>query len=118
MAVIERCYDDDQLTVESLSLTIFSSRRQLQRSFAEAGTSVQERLYVVRMERAAELLHETSLPIAEVARRVGYRQPPHFAKAFRRLYGRTPSQWRSDVGRGLGRQPSVSGLPVDRRPAA
>lgn len=116
--MIERCYEDDQLTVESVSRTIFSSRRQLQRSFAEAGTSVQERLYLVRMERAAELLHESSLPIADIARSVGYRQPPHFAKAFRRLYGLTPSQWRGEPERGLARHRAASGMPLDRRSAA
>ena len=116
--MIECCYDDDQLTVESLSRRIFSSRRQLQRSFAEAGTSVQERLFLVRMERAAELLHESALPVAEIARSVGYRQPPHFAKAFRRLYGLTPSQWRGGVEQGLARHPSASGMPLDRRSAA
>ena len=99
LTLIEVSYPDDQLTVDDLSDRIFSSRRQLQRAFAEAGTSVQERLHAVRMQHAAELLHESQLPVAQVARRVGYRQPPQFAKAFRRHYGRTPSQWRSEPGR-------------------
>lgn len=94
--MIEASYDDDRLTVDDLSHRIFSSRRQLQRAFAEAGTSVQECLHAVRMQRAAELLHESSLPVAVVARSVGYRQPPQFAKAFRRHYELTPSQWRSE----------------------
>ena len=94
VAVIERSYADDRLTVTGLSRDIYSSRRQLQRSFAEAGTSVRDTLHTVRMERAAELLRESSLPVAEVARRVGYRQPAQFAKAFRRCHGLSPSQWR------------------------
>jgi AraC-like DNA-binding protein len=95
LSLIEVSYHDDRLTVDDLSDRIFSSRRQLQRAFAEAGTSVQECLHAVRMRRAAELLHESSLPVAEVAHSVGYRQPPQFAKAFRRQYALTPSQWRS-----------------------
>ena len=93
--MIEVSYHDDRLNVDDLSDRIFSSRRQLQRAFAEAGTSVQECLHAVRMRRAAELLQESSLPVAEVAHSVGYRQPPQFAKAFRRQYALTPSQWRT-----------------------
>ena len=92
---IELSYDDDQLTVDGLSQKIFTSRRQLQRAFAESGTSVQERLYALRMERAAELLQASALSVAEVAHSVGYRQPPQFAKAFRRYYRLSPSQWRN-----------------------
>ena len=94
---IEQSYDDDQLTVDGLSQKIFTSRRQLQRAFAESGTSVQERLHATRMERAAELLHQSSLPVAEVARSVGYRQPAQFAKAFRRYHQLAPSQWRNST---------------------
>lgn len=95
LTLIAESYHDDRLTVDDLSHKIFSSRRQLQRAFAEAGTSVQECLHAERMRRAAELLHGSSLPVAQVARRVGYRQPPQFAKAFRRHYQLTPSQWRT-----------------------
>ncbi len=94
---IELSYDDDRLTVDGLSERIFTSRRQLQRAFAESGTSVQERLHAVRMQRAAELLHESSLSVAEIARSVGYRQPAQFAKAFRRYYQLAPSQWRNSI---------------------
>ncbi len=94
---IELSYDDDQLTVDDLSQKIFTSRRQLQRAFAESGTSVQERLHAVRMQRAAELLQASSLTVAEVASSVGYRQPPQFAKAFRRYHKLAPSQWRNSI---------------------
>ena len=94
---IELSYGDDQLTVDGLSQRIFTSRRQLQRAFAESGTSVQERLHAIRMERAAELLQASSLSVAAVARSVGYRQPAQFAKAFRRYYELAPSQWRNSI---------------------
>lgn len=93
--LIELHYDDDRLKVDDLSQKVFTSRRQLQRAFAEAGTSVQERLHTVRMERSAELLQGSSLTVAQVARSVGYRQPAQFAKAFRRYYQLSPSEWRN-----------------------
>ena len=98
VAVIELSYDDERLSVDGLSREIYASPRQLQRAFAEAGTSVRDRVFEVRMERAAALLRESSLPVAVVARSVGYRQPAQFAKAFRRRYGHAPSQWRNGVG--------------------
>jgi len=98
LEVIQRTYDDQGLTVDSLSKRLFVSRRQLQRAFTEAGTSVQESLHAVRMERAAELLHDTSMPVAEIARSVGYRHSAQFAKAFRRYHGVPPSQWRRRAG--------------------
>jgi transcriptional regulator GlxA family with amidase domain len=97
LAVIERSYGDNRLTVDRISRDIFSSRRQVQRCFAEAGTSVQERLHAVRMERAAELLQSSSLPVGQVTRMVGYRAQAQFAKAFRRYHGMPPSRWRASA---------------------
>ena len=101
LAMIERSYSDERLTVTELSRGIYSSRRQVQRSFAEAGTSVRETLHTIRMRRAAELLRESALPVAQIGQRVGYRQPAQFAKAFRRYHGVSPSQWREGGERRL-----------------
>ena len=49
------------------------------------------------MARAADLLSARELTVREVARRVGYRQPAQFAKAFRRHRGRAPSAYRSQA---------------------
>ena len=78
--MIDRSYDDEQLTVTRLSQDVFCSTRQPQRCFAEAGKSGRERLHAVRMERAAQLLNETDLPVTEITGRVGYREPVQFAK--------------------------------------
>jgi transcriptional regulator GlxA family with amidase domain len=40
------------------------------------------------------MLQTTDLPVAEIARRVGYRQAAQFAKAFRRHHGESPSGFR------------------------
>jgi len=110
LVVIERNYDDHRLTVDDLARRVFVSRRQLQRAFTEADTSVQERLHAVRMEHAAELLRKTSLPVSEITRSVGYRHSAQFAKAFRRYYGRAPSQWRKSLDRDSdGRHPRTAG---------
>ena len=98
--MIERDYAAADLTLRSVSGTIATSPRQLQRAFAESGgTSFRRELQRVRMERAATLLRFGSLPVARVAASVGYRQPAQFAKAFRRHHGRAPSAFRDHSGR-------------------
>jgi AraC family transcriptional regulator of adaptative response / methylphosphotriester-DNA alkyltransferase methyltransferase len=95
IAVVERDFASD-LVLDDVARRVASSRRQLQRVFAEiGGTTFREHLTRVRMERAAELLATNSLPVRAVARRVGYRQPAQFAKAFRRYRGVAPSEYRN-----------------------
>jgi AraC family transcriptional regulator, regulatory protein of adaptative response / methylphosphotriester-DNA alkyltransferase methyltransferase len=84
-----------ELSLDDIARRVASSRRQLQRSYAEIGhTTFRDHLTAVRMERAAEMLAARGLTIREVAQRVGYRQPAQFAKAFRRHHGVPPSGFR------------------------
>jgi AraC-like DNA-binding protein len=48
----------------------------------------------VRLRNAAELLAHQPVTVTDVARLVGYRQPSHFVKAFRRRFGVTPGAFR------------------------
>jgi transcriptional regulator GlxA family with amidase domain len=87
----------EDLSLDDVAGRIATSRRQLQRVFAEIGGSgFREELAAIRMERAAELL-AGPLPVGEVARRVGYRQSAQFAKAFRAHHGVVPSEYRARV---------------------
>ena len=96
--IVEHEYAEE-LSLDEIARRVASSRRQLQRAFAEVGhTTFREHLAKVRMTRAAELLAAGSLPIREVAQRVGYRQPAQFAKAFRREKGAAPSDFRAAGG--------------------
>ena len=84
------------LSLDDLARRVASSRRQLQRAYAEIGrTTFREHLTGVRMDRAAEMLATRGLTVREVAHRVGYRQPAQFAKAFRRHHDVSPSAYRS-----------------------
>jgi AraC family transcriptional regulator of adaptative response / methylphosphotriester-DNA alkyltransferase methyltransferase len=94
VAAIERDYADANLSLGAVARSIATSRRQLQRVFGERDTSFRSELQRVRMSRAAELLSDRALPVATVARAVGYRQPAQFSKAFRRHHGQPPSELR------------------------
>jgi AraC-like DNA-binding protein len=94
-----RIVDDEyaaDLELDEIARRVASSRRQIQRVFAEVGhTTFREHLASVRMDRAAELLSNGGPTVREVAARVGYRQPAQFAKAFRRHRGQAPAAYRA-----------------------
>ena len=97
-AIVDRDYASD-LSLDDIAHRVASSRRQLQRAYAEIGdTTFRDHLTQVRMERAAELLATRMFTVREVAHRVGYRQPAQFAKAFRRHRGVSPSDFRAGGG--------------------
>ena len=95
VTIVENEFASD-LSLDDIARRVASSRRQLQRAYSEIGdTTFREHLTAVRMERAADLLAARAVTVREVARRVGYRQPAQFAKAFRRHHGVAPSDFRA-----------------------
>ena len=97
-AVVARHYRRE-LTLAVVARALASSPRQVQRAYAQFGErSFNEDLRARRMSVAAGLLFEQpALAVADVARLVGYRQPAHFARAFRRSYGLAPASFRAQA---------------------
>ena len=94
MRIVEAEYATE-LSLDDIARRVASSRRQLQRAYADiGGTTFREHLTRVRIQHAASLLADHDLTVREVARAVGYRQPAQFAKAFRRHTGTAPSDYR------------------------
>ncbi len=50
-----------------------------------------------RAEKAAVLLLTTNLPVAEIGRSVGWRDPNYFARRFRAAFGTTASAYRAQL---------------------
>jgi len=85
------------LTLEVVAKALASSPRQLQRAYAQFGSGTfRDDLLARRLVAAAELLSQPAIPVRDVARLVGYHQPPHFARTFRRRYGVSPSVFRAE----------------------
>lgn len=59
------------------------------------GETIGDYLYRTRMERAAHLLRDTELKIAEISSQLGFLAPPHFIKIFKKQYGCTPQEFRN-----------------------
>jgi AraC family transcriptional regulator, transcriptional activator of pobA len=60
------------------------------------GRTVQEWIIERRMAEARNLLSETDIPVAEIARRVGVFDPGYFSRLFTRTHGMSPRKWRGN----------------------
>ncbi|MFD5894731.1 MULTISPECIES: AraC family transcriptional regulator [unclassified Streptomyces] len=83
-------------TIESLAREVGMSRSAFTAAFRElVGEAPARHLTGRRMQEAARLLGETSLPQSAVPQRVGYRSAVGFHLAFRKWFDRTPGEYRS-----------------------
>ncbi|WP_020574354.1 helix-turn-helix transcriptional regulator [Actinopolymorpha alba] len=83
------------ITLAELALVVGVSPTHLCHLFRNAvGLSPFQYLQRYRMRRARDLLETTDLVVADIGRRVGFSDPAYFSRAFRRLEGMTPSQYR------------------------
>lgn len=64
----------------------------------ETGEGFAKYLTRVRMERARELLQQTSLPVSEICARVGYSDLKHFTQNFKKETNLNPGQYRKLYG--------------------
>jgi AraC-like DNA-binding protein len=84
------------------------SGRTLQRTLSGCGYSFSALLGEVRFERACDLLADPDIKIIEVACAGGYQNLAHFSRAFRRMTGMTPREFRrfrtDAAGEGLGKR--------------
>ncbi|PTB30797.1 AraC family transcriptional regulator [Paraburkholderia caribensis] len=84
------------VTVNDAAEACAMSQRTLLRNFqTHIGASPSEYLQRVRIERACQLLAETSLPADKVARRVGLTNGDRLGKLFRRCVGKSPIEYRA-----------------------
>lgn len=83
------------LSCKELAHDAAMSRFHFIRTYTQAfGISPYQHLINVRIDRAAELLERTRLPIAEIAAAIGFESPAAFAESFRKVKGCSARQWR------------------------
>ena len=85
----------EPLRISEVSRQFYMSEYYLSHRFRElTGYSPKQYLTRIRLKHADILLHDTTLPVAEVAARCGFSDINNFCKQFKREYGRTPSEGR------------------------
>lgn len=84
-----------KVTIEELSNNFFLSKSYLSSLFKKAtGSGVVEYLQHIRIERACELLTNTTLSITEISIQVGYTDYRFFNKSFKKITGVTAHEYR------------------------
>jgi AraC-like DNA-binding protein len=90
----------DDVDLRTLGREVALSPFHLARSFRRAfGVAPHAYLANARLDRAAQLLETTRLPVMSIAHRVGWRSPSHFAVRFRRRFGVPPGAYRGMTAR-------------------
>lgn len=86
---------ESEFSVDDLCQQVGMSKATLYRKLkAITGQSTNEFMQNTRLKYAARLLTETDRSVADVAYEVGFSDPYYFSRAFKKLFGRSPKQWR------------------------
>ena len=79
------------ITIEDLAHITDQSIRTVQRRLKSAGLSFNQIVNEARYLHASDKLLNSDLSLSEIARLLGYSDPAHFSRAFRRWSGLSPS---------------------------
>jgi transcriptional regulator GlxA family with amidase domain len=92
----------DPLSLSQVAARTGSSVRQLNRLFRDTLDCSTMTFYLgLRLDKARELLTQSTLSVTQVALATGFRSAAHFSQAHRRRFKRAPSRARTGVTDGL-----------------
>ncbi|GAA0784224.1 AraC family transcriptional regulator [Marinobacterium sediminicola] len=94
MDYLESSDDLAAACMEVVSAELHMTSRTLRRKLTDEGTSFQELKDGVRRDTAIHLLSQSSLPISQISRRLGFSEPAAFTRAFKQWTGVSPSLYR------------------------
>ncbi len=82
----------EPISQEELASYVGLSRRQLQRLFQRYVSCTPSNYYLkIRLQRARQLLRQTGHSIVEISVSTGFVSSSHFSKAYKEMYGQSPS---------------------------
>lgn len=96
-AFMENHYMEDISIEQVLEISHYSQRHFIRLFSAAYNTTPQKYLMNIKIRRACALLKDTTLPITEIAMRCGFSDSNYFSRAFKKINGVTPSQYRSTI---------------------
>ncbi len=93
-----RAHLSEDLPLDTVAKNAGISPQHLSRLFRnELNTNFVKHITERRMDKACKLLNKTTLGIAEIAERCGYRDANYFAKVFRRNRRLSPGNYRNSI---------------------
>jgi AraC-like DNA-binding protein len=95
--LIERLSDHRQLGLKPVARRMGMSARTLQRRLKYCGVDFEDLLDETRRSEALRLISEREHTMTDIAYRIGYSDPAHFTRAFRRCTGAAPSRFPTDL---------------------
>lgn len=94
MKVVNERLSDEEFNVEVLASAVGLSRVQLHRRMKEmTGIPVGDFIRNLRLQQAARLLEKGDVTVSQVTWAIGMSNPTHFATAFKKLFGMTPTEY-------------------------
>ncbi len=81
---------------EEIASSINISQRSLQRRLREKGMSFTQLLENTRRDLSLQYVRDTQHSFNEIGFMLGFSEPGNFSRAFKRWYGKSPSQYRED----------------------
>lgn len=91
---VENNIGNSEYSIDMLCHDVAMSRTQLYRKLkAITGLSANEFIRSIRLKRAAQLLSQTQLTVAEVTYEVGFSDLPYFRECFKKMFGVNPSEY-------------------------
>ena len=93
-AYVEKYITNPELNVDELADHLKLSRSQLYRKIKSlTNYSPNELIRIVRLKYAKQLLNSKIKSISEVAYEAGFSSPSYFAKCFKDIYGKSPTEY-------------------------
>jgi transcriptional regulator GlxA family with amidase domain len=97
VAIIEKHLNDTDFDINILADNMFVSRPTLYRKFTNlTGLSPSGFIRNVRLKHAYVMLQDKFISIVEIAEAVGFSDPKHFYKCFKKEFGITPADRRKE----------------------
>ena len=90
-----RLFQEEIESLEELARTLNLSARTLDRYLQKEGRQFRELAAEQRQRRAEAMLADNQLSITQIALELGYSDAANFTRAFRKISGVSPSQWRA-----------------------
>lgn len=85
----------NKVTINDLMNIFHINRTSLMEKFSKStGSTIMNYLTKIRINVAAMVLRDTTIPVSEVMERVGFNDMSHFGRMFKKYLGCSPTEYR------------------------